>query len=101
MQKYLKLKNELVSSFDRVEFIQIPRSQNVEVDEMARSASVDSQAKVNDWKLEEQNSPSIEEFQTFFVHTLSGWMSPILSYLKDRRLPLNPEEAKKIQKRAA
>ena len=101
MQKYLKLKNELVSSFDRVEFIQIPRSQNVEADEMARSASVDSQAKVNDWKLEEQNSPNIEEFQTFFVHTHSRWMSPILSYLKDRRLPLNPEEAKKIQKWAA
>ena len=68
---------------------------------MARSALVDNQAKVNDWKLEEQNSPSIEEFQTFFVHTLSGWMSPILSYLKDRRLPLNLEEAKKIQKWAA
>ena len=62
MQKYLKLKNELVSSFDHAEFVQIPRSQNVEVDEMARSASIDNQAKVNDWKLEEQNSPSIEEF---------------------------------------
>ena len=98
MQKYLKLKNELVSSFDRAKFVQIPRIQNVEVDEMARSASVDNQAKVNDWKLEEQNSPSIEEFQKFFVHTHSGWMNPILSYLKDRRLPLNLEEAKKIQK---
>ena len=27
-------------------------------------------------------------------------MGPILSYLKEGRLPLNPEEAKKIQKRA-
>ena len=51
--------------------------------------------------MEEQNSPSIEEFQTFPVHTHSGWTSPILSYLKDGRLPPNPEKAKKIKKRAA
>ena len=92
--------NQLVSNFDRAEFVQIPQDQNAEADEVARSASADNQAKVNDWKLEEQNSPSIEKFQTFPVHTHSKWMSPILSYLKDGRLPLNPEEAKKIQKRA-
>ena len=68
---------------------------------MAKSASIDNQANVTDWKLEEQNSPSIEEFQTFQVHTHAGWTSPILSYLKDGRLPPNLEEAKKIQKRAA
>ena len=101
MQKYLKLTNELVSSFDRVKFVQIPRSQNAKVDEVARSALAGDQVKVNDWVLEEQNSPSIEEFQTFSVHTYSGWMSPILSYLKNGRLPPNPEEAKKIQKRAS
>ena len=68
---------------------------------MAKSASIDNQANVTDWKLEEQNSPSIEEFQTFQVHTHAGWTSPILSYLKDGRLPPNPDKAKKIQKRAA
>ena len=36
---------------------------------MARSVLTDNQAKVIDWKLEEQNSPNIEEFQTFPVHT--------------------------------
>ena len=34
------------------------------------------------------------------MHTQSGWTSPILSYLKDGRLPPNPEEAKQIKKRA-
>jgi len=43
----------LVSKFDRVEFAQVPRDQNAEVDEVARSASTDNQAKVNGWKLEE------------------------------------------------
>ena len=83
MQRYLKLTNQLVSNFDRVEFAQVPRNQNVEADEVARSASVDNQVEVIDWKLEEQNSPSIEEFQTFLVHTHARWTSPILSYLKD------------------
>ena len=101
MQKYLKLTNQLVSSFDHAEFVQIPRGQNVEADEVARSASVDDQSRVNDWRLEEQNSPSIEEFQTFPVNTCSGWTSPILSYLKNGRLPPSPEEAKKIKKRVA
>jgi len=35
------------------------------------------------------------------VHTHTGWKSPILSYLKDGRLSLNPNEAKNTQKRAA
>ena len=59
MQKYLKLTNQLVSVFNYVEFIQIPRDQNVEADEVARSASTDNQNKRVDWKMEEQNSPSI------------------------------------------
>ncbi|XP_023875869.2 uncharacterized protein LOC111988312 [Quercus suber] len=79
----------------------IPRDQNAEVDEVARNASADGQDKINAWRLEEQNSLSIKEFQTFPVHTCSGWTNPILSYLKDGWLPSNPEEAKKIQRRAA
>ena len=39
MQKYLKLTNQLVSNFDHAEFVQIPRSQNVEANVVARSAS--------------------------------------------------------------
>ena len=100
MQKYLKLTNQSVSNFHRTKFVQIPQDQNVEADEVARSASTDDQNKISDWRLEEQNSPRIKELQTFLVHTHSRWTSPILSFLKDGRLPPNPKEAKKIQKRA-
>ena len=101
MQKYLKLTNQLVSNFHRAEFVQIPQDQNAKADEVARTASTDDQNKISDWRLEEQNSPSIKELQTFLVHTHSRWTSPILSFLKDGRLPPNPKEAKKIQKRVA
>ena len=53
MQKYLKLVNQLVSTFLHTEFVQIPRDQNTKADEIARSASIDNQDKMNDWKLEE------------------------------------------------
>ena len=61
MQKYVKLTNQLVSNFHRAKFVQIPRDQNAEADEVARSASTDDQNKISDWRLEEQNSPSIKE----------------------------------------
>lgn len=101
MQKYLKLTHQLISSFNYVEFVQIPRDQNVEADEVAQSASTDNQSKRFDWKMEEQNYPSIQELQTFSVHTGHGWTSLILSFLREGRLSSDPEEAKKVRKRAA
>ena len=83
MQKYLKLVNQLVSTFLHAKFIQIPRDQNTEADKIARSASTHNPGDMNDWKLEEQNSPSITEFQTFSIQNSSGWTNPILSFLRD------------------
>ena len=67
MQKCLKLVNQLVSTFLHTEFIQILRDQNTEANRIARSASAHSPGDMNNWKLEEQNSPSITEFQTFSI----------------------------------
>ena len=39
MQKYLRLVQHLAQEFDRVEFVQIRRSQNMIVDEIAKQAS--------------------------------------------------------------
>ena len=39
MQKYLRLVKHLAQEFDRVEFVQIRRSQNMIVDEIAKQAS--------------------------------------------------------------
>ena len=38
MKKYLRLTKHLTQEFDRVEFMQIPRSQNTVVDEVAKIA---------------------------------------------------------------
>ena len=81
MQKYLKLVNQLMSTFLHAEFIQIPRDQNTKADKIAWSASAHNPGNMNGWKLEEQNSPSITEFQTFSIQNSSGWTNPILSFL--------------------
>ena len=47
MQKYLKLVNQLVSTFLHTEFIQIPQDQNTEANKIARSASSHSQGDMN------------------------------------------------------
>ena len=39
MQKYLKLARQLAQEFDTVEFIQIPRSQNMGADEVSKLTS--------------------------------------------------------------
>ena len=36
MHKYLRLTRHLAHEFDRVEFIQVPRSHNMEIDEIAK-----------------------------------------------------------------
>ncbi|XP_030949853.1 uncharacterized protein LOC115973743 [Quercus lobata] len=101
MQKYLKLTNQLISSFNYIEFVQIPRDQNAEADEVARSASTENESKRFDWKIEEQNCPSIQKLQISSVHTEHGWTSPIFTFLQEGRLLPDPEEAKKVRNRAA
>ena len=39
MQKYLRLTRHLTREFDKVEFVQVPRNQNVLADEISKLAS--------------------------------------------------------------
>lgn len=60
MQKYLKLTNQLIGEFERVNFVQIPRDQNLEADEVARYTSSEDKTSFPNLKLEMQKSPSIK-----------------------------------------
>ena len=69
MQKYLKLTNQLVQEFNQVDFTQVPRSQNSEVDEVARQASSKEGMSSPDLKVEVRRHPSIEELHTFVIQS--------------------------------
>ena len=101
MQKYLKLTKHLTQEFNMVEFMQIPRSQNIGADEVLKLASSEEREISTDLVMEVQKHPSIEEITTFTIQSTGSWMTPIISYLQDGHLPQYTEEAKKIRKMAA
>ena len=100
MQKYLRLTKHLTQEFDWVEFTQVPKSQNMEADELAKQASLEVGPTNIDLKMEVQKRPKIEEVLTFAIQNENSQMTPILSFLQDRRLPQDVEQAKKVRKNA-
>ena len=98
MQKYLRLTKHLTQEFDTVEFMQIPRSQNMGADEISKLASSEKEEISMDLAMEVQKHPSIEEVPIFSIQSVNSWMTPIMSFLQDGYLPQNTEEAKRIRK---
>ena len=81
MQKYLRLTRHLAQEFDRVEFIRVPRSQNIGADKIAKQVSSGVGPMSTYLKMEVQKCPSIEEILTFAIQCESSWTTPILSFL--------------------
>ena len=73
MQKYLRLTNHLTQEFDKVEFVQIPRTQNMVVDEIAKIASSEEETTGSmGLVMEIQKCPSIEEVPTFTIQSTNS-----------------------------
>ena len=81
MQKYLRLMRRLTQEFDKVEFTQIPRSQNMVVDEVAKMDSLEEGSVRTQLDMKVQKCPNIEEVPTFAIHSTNNWISPIISFL--------------------
>src|SRR6266567_4025924 len=98
MKKYLGRVMCLVKRFEKVDFVQIPREENVEADTIAKEASADESLEKSD---EVQYMPSIDVPEVQQVDNRENWMTPIISYLKDGRLPEEKDEARKVRVRSA
>ena len=57
----------MTQEFDRVEFVQIPRSQNMVADEVSKLASLEEGGSSMGFAMEVQKYPSIEEVPTFTI----------------------------------
>ena len=80
MKKYLSKVIHLMNRFEKVDFVQIPREENVEADILAKEASANESMD----KLDEvQYMPSIDVPEVQQVDTRENWMTSIISYLKD------------------
>ena len=62
----------LTQEFDQVEFTQIPKSQNIGVDELAKQSSSEIGPTNTDQKIEVQKCLNIEEVFTFTIQSESS-----------------------------
>ena len=60
MQKYLKIVQRLSQQFDNLDFVQIPRTKNIEVDFLARLALSDNYNATSEQCIEIRGQPSTE-----------------------------------------
>ena len=98
MRKYLSRVMRLMKRFEKAEFVQIPREENVEADTIAKEASTNESIDESD---EIQYMPSIDIPEVQQVENRENWMTPIISYLKDGQLPEEKDEARKLRVRSA
>ena len=98
MKRYLKKVVRLVKKFKEADFIQIPSEENVEADTLAKEASANEAMDELDAV---QYMPSIDLPEILQIEGDENWMTPIVSYLKDGRLPEKKDEAKKLRVKSA
>ncbi|XP_050241856.1 uncharacterized protein LOC126690771 [Quercus robur] len=98
MRKYLSRVMRLMKRFEKAEFVQIPREENVEADTIAKEASANESVDKSD---EIQYMPSIDIPEVQQVENRGNWMTSIISYLKDGQLLEEKDEARKLRVRSA
>ena len=87
MQKYVRLTRHLAQEFDKVEFAQIPKSQNMTADEVSKLALLEEEGINTNLEMEVQKRLSIEEMPIFAVQRVSSWMTPIMAFIQDGHFP--------------
>ena len=96
MKKYLEKVLQLVKKFEKTDFVQIPREENMEVDTLAKKAS----AKEAIYEFDEiQYIPSIDIPEVQQVESRGNWMANYI--ILERQLPKEKDKARKLRVRSA
>ena len=94
MKKYLNKVRRLIKKFNEIHFIQIPREKNMEADTLAKKASVSELTDVFD-EIQYMSSIDLPEVQQIVGD--ENWMTPIVGYLNEGKLPQGRDEACKLR----
>ena len=98
MKKYLNKVRRLIKKFSEAHFVQISREENMEADTLAKEASV---SELMDEFDEIQYIPSIDLPEVQQIGGDENWMTPIVGYLKEGKLPQGRDEARKLRIKSA
>jgi len=98
MKRYLNKVRRLTKKFSEVHFVQVPREENVEGDTLAKEASVNEL--VDEFE-EVQYMPSIDLPEVQQIGGEENWMTPIVGYLKEGKLPQGRDKARKLRIKSA
>ena len=102
MLAYVTVARTLLSEFESTQVAQIGREHNSHADVLAKLATALETDVQRTVCIEILDQPSFQD-KGASVHSIShrsSWMDPILSYLKDNKLPEDKKEAKMIKRKA-
>ena len=88
------LSDLLIKKFSEAHFVQVPREENMEADTLAKEALV---SELTDEFDEVQYMPSIDLPEVQQIEGEENWITPIIGYLKEGKLPQGRDEARKLR----
>ncbi|XP_071729306.1 uncharacterized protein [Rutidosis leptorrhynchoides] len=101
IQNYLRLAEEMANKFELFSITQVPRSLNKKADALSKLASSVFRHFAKDVWVEVLSQKSTNLVQEVApVDEVETWMSPIITYLKTRTLPVDGATTRKIHMKA-
>ncbi|XP_052199521.1 uncharacterized protein LOC127806336 [Diospyros lotus] len=101
MARYLAMVRELMTRFQHVKVEYVPRAMNTEADLLSRIASSSFPRSSREIRIESLLQKSIEEVaDQLCVEDEPSWMNPLLSYLKEEKLPEDDSEVREVKRKA-
>ncbi|XP_052195975.1 uncharacterized protein LOC127803624 [Diospyros lotus] len=95
----LRLAEQLGAQNVEVEYV--PRAMNTEADLLSRIASSSFPTSSREIRIESLPQKSIEEAaDQFCINDEPSWMDPLLSYLREEKLPEDDSEAREVKRKA-
>lgn len=102
MEEYFKYSKQIMARFVAVEVEQVPRIENYWADILARMAATSNAKMHRTVPVETKTRLSIvQEVEVMCLGTKASWMDPIIAYIRDRTLPADKRQARKLRLQAA
>ncbi|XP_076912759.1 uncharacterized protein LOC143571141 [Bidens hawaiensis] len=101
MKEYLKVTQRLMKEFEEAEVIHTPRGSNKKADALSKLAAVAFDHLTKVVKVETLQQPLVAETIVTYVETQGdSWMTPLIEYLQEGKVPENKGEERKLRVKA-